>query len=82
MDTNPKLHNAHDNNPQTIWSVEGRKTRVWMLQSCIKRQQADTGGGGRGGQIERKEEEKIRVAVSESGNVRKVHRIRKSNKNR
>lgn len=67
---------------QTIWSIEGRKTREWTLQSCI-------GGGGlrvqlwemegeedKGGQKE--EEEEIRVAVSElRGDMREIERVGK-----
>jgi hypothetical protein len=62
----------------------GKTDQGWMLQSCM---QGGTGRlqemAGEGDKEGRKEEEKISVAVSESGgDVKEVQWIRKSHKNR
>ena len=56
-----------------------RKSRVWMLQSCIERgTRRSWEVMGEGDLKVRKEEEEIRVAVSGTGgNEREVQRARK-----
>jgi hypothetical protein len=66
--------------------MEGRRKedQGWMLQSCIEGETGQLwemeGEGDKGGG---KEEEKIRMAVSEpGGDMREVQNVKKSNKNR